>query len=551
MISVRFEQLENGLPARERRIMAGRTASQDADRGRPSPQEVLAFLSAPGAFGPEAAERIDTHISHIFLHGERAHKLKRPVKTSFLDFSTPEARRRACEHELEVNRRMAGDLYRRIRTVTWERDGLAIDGAGEPVDWLVEMVRFNTDEQFDALARRGKLTKALIAALARRVARIHQEAPRRPESGGAHEMRALTADTISGLMGFKHHLGGLRSLADFSMHMRKELEANERLLDVRRRFGYVRHCHADLHLANICLYKGEPTPFDAIEFNDTMASIDIAYDTAFTLMDLLHEGLDDLANRFMNDYLEAGRDYAGLRLMPLCMALRAAIRTRVLLLTARLSEPARAAEKIEQARSYFRLALRLTRHRRPLLLAVGGLSGTGKSTLARSLAPDLAPGPGAVILRSDAIRKRLYGRAPEEGLPNSAYRATVSKRVFAQMFKDARRALHAGCVVILDATFQDPALRSRAANLACNEGIPFRGLWLDAPDETLVSRIATRRGDASDATAQVLARQRSAGPGRVCWTPIDASGSPGEVQRQAQTALAERGFTNMEEPGIS
>ncbi len=541
MTGLRLDHATNTAPMVHRHKARAR-ARAAAGRDPPGPEDVVAFLSATGTFGPGRAERIDTHISHVFLHGERAWKLKRPVNTGFLDFSTPEARRRACEHELEVNRRISGDLYVRLRTVTQEPGGLALDGPGRPVDWLVEMKRFDTDEQFDVLARRGKLTEEIVARLARRIASIHAEAPRRPDCGGARGMRAVAADTLSGLSQFSHRIGGLRPLADLSLRLRTELGATAHLLEVRRRFGCVRHCHADLHLANICLYRGEPTPFDAIEFDDRMASVDIVYDMAFTVMDLLHEGLGSLANRFVNEWLESGRDYAGLRLLPMCMALRAAIRARVLFLTARLSEPRWAEMKAETAHSYFNLAQRLAHVPRPRLLAVGGLSGTGKSTLARRLALDVAAGAGAVILRSDVIRKRMFEQSPEEPLPLEAYRPEISARVFARMFKDARRALAAHSTVILDATFLDEQLRKRAAALACRAGIPFMGLWLEAPDAVLIPRIARRCGDASDATAEVLARQRKAGAGVVGWTRLDAAASPAEMRLQARTALSESGY---------
>lgn len=516
-------------------------APMAADSKPPHHEDVLAFLSAPGTFGPGRAERTDTHISHVFLHGDRAFKLKRPVNTGFLDFSTPEARRRACRHELEVNRRIAGDLYRGIRTLTKEPHGLALDGPGRAVDWLVEMVRFNAEEQFDVLARRGRLTEAMITALARRLARIHAEAPRRPDCGGIREMRMLAADTVSGLTGFANRLGGMRPLAALARRLRQELDACGPLLEARRRFGCVRHCHADLHLANICLFRGAPTPFDAIEFDDRMASIDIVYDMAFTVMDLMAFGLDDLANRFLNGWLESARDYPGLRLLPFFMALRAAIRARVLFLTALAGDAGRGALSADSARGYFRLAGRVIRRPRPVLLAVGGLSGTGKSTIARRLALDIAPAPGAVILRSDVIRKRIFGRTPEERLPQDAYRPEVSARVFTAMFRDARRALAAGQPVILDATFMDEALRDHAALLAGREGVPFRGLWLEAPDSVLIPRIGARRGDASDATAEVLARQREAGAGLVGWMRVDASGPADRAHRQARGLLAKPG----------
>jgi len=474
-------------------------------------QAVIRFLNDPASHGGLPVKRIDTHISHIFLVGERAYKLKRAVTYDFVDFSSLAARRAACKAEVVLNRRTAPQLYLGCVPVTRSRAGLAIDGAGPAVDWLVVMRRFADNALLDDIARAGRLSPAIIDHLGDAVARFHQAAQIRRDKGGAPAMRQTfkavfgSLERTSGTL-FKDTMASLQS--DFLAR----LEALAPRLDARRRHGFVRHCHGDLHLANICLIDDAPVPFDCIEFSDDLACIDLIYDLAFLVMDLLRRDLADLANRVMNRYMSLTRDYSGLALMPLCLSGRALVRAMVGALE----------DDKPKARAYLALAGRLLAHAPARLIAIGGLSGSGKSTVARTIATRVAPGAGAVVLSSDVIRKRLYGVAPEARLEPAAYAPEVSERVYRRLEHDARRALAAGQTVIADATFTQPAARARLETVAQTCAVTFSGLWLKAPPEVLAERIRARRGDVSDADLAVLARQLKTGTGPLAWRRIAA-----------------------------
>lgn len=498
--------------------------------GEEQQQDIIAFLSRPETHGGNAVERIDTHISHLFLAGDRAYKLKRALKLGFLDYSTVALRKLNCEREVAVNRRAAPGLYLGVTAVTKSRSGLTLGGDGEPVDWLVVMKRFDQDTLFDRLAMRGGLDGALIDRLADRLVRLHGDAERKPRHGGPVAMRAAFAyarDELGRLADSPCDGAGLARLEDAIEGL---IGRHHGLLGRRGGQGFVRQCHGDMHLANICLVEGRPTPFDAIEFDDRLVAIDTLYDLAFVLMDLIHFGRADFANRLLNRYLEGTRDYRGLAPMPLYLSLRAAIRAMAAALVG-------GARKQSEGRRYFELAGALARGPERRLIAIGGLSGSGKTTVARCLAIEMAPGAGAVHLRSDAIRKRLFGLSPETPLPEAAYSAEVSGRVFARMHKDASAALRADQTVILDATHMAPRLRAAVAALARREEASFSGLWLDAPLELLAARAELREGDASDAGARVVRDQAAADLGDVTWARIDATANPDKIVASALASL--------------
>jgi len=292
-------------------------------------------------------------------------------------------------------------------------------------------------------------------------------------------------------------------------------------------------------LRNICLVDGVPTLFDCIEFNDRIACIDVLYDLAFLLMDLDHRGLSALANAVLNRYFDlAGEAEGDLAPLPLFLALRAEIRAHVgVAAAAAQPDEAKAAQQIEAARGYLVAALAYLRPATPRLIAIGGLSGTGKSTLAYGLAPTVGRPPGARVLRTDVLRKRLAGVAPETRLPDSAYGSDMTVRVYAALYAAAGEALAAGRPVIADAVFADPVERAAIAEVAARAGVPFTGLWLDAPPEVLEARVAARSGDASDATVAVLRRQLGYDIGRIDWTRVDASGDVQTSLKQMEAAL--------------
>jgi predicted kinase len=299
------------------------------------------------------------------------------------------------------------------------------------------------------------------------------------------------------------------------------------LLLERGREGCVRRCHGDLHLRNITILNGVPTPFDAIEFDESIATIDILYDLAFLLMDLWEKGLPAEANTVLNRYLwgspDRRRELEGLATLPLFMSLRAAVRAKVEAL--RLREVAGGEDIAGEARRYFAFARSFMAAAPPQLVAVGGLSGAGKSTIAAHVAPRIGRAPGAVHLRSDIERKRLFGVAEHIRLPEEAYARPVTARVFAALRDQAGLALAAGQSVIVDAVHRRPEEREALAAVAATLGVPFTGLWLDAPLDTAVERVSARRDDASDATAAIVARQAAQPTGPIDWTRIDTSGS--------------------------
>ena len=461
-----------------------------------------------------------------------AWKLKRPVDLGYLDFTTLERRRWAIERELAFNRSAAPDIYRTVRRITRTGKGFEFDGPGEIVDYALEMRRFDRGAVLDACP--DKVDGVLAEALGRTVARLHGSAPVKPDGGGAGGLGYTVASnaehlrTLAARLG-EEDVGRLIAATDAA------LAAVAPLLEARRAQGFARRCHGDLHLGNILLEKGAPVLFDCIEFNDRLSEIDVLYDLAFLLMDLDFRGRRDAANRVLSAWLdEAARTFpesiwSGLAALPLMLSVRAAVRCHV---RAQAGDDA-------QARAYLAAALAHLSPAPPVLCGVGGLSGSGKSTFARVLAPRLGACPGAVVLRSDEIRKRLCGFGPLDRLPPETYEAGVTERVYGRLFDEAELCLRAGQAVVLDAVFMKAAERDKAAALAGRCTVPFAGVWLEAPDEVLRARVAGRKGDASDADVAVLAMQLAQDPGELSWARIDAQGDFAAAAQALASRLAD------------
>lgn len=505
-----------------------------SDPARVPTQLAAAFLADPASHGGAAVERVETHAAIVFLAGNRAYKLKRAVRYPYLDYSTAERRRAACAEELRLNRRTAPSLYLGLESVVRRADGaLAFGGehaAGGPaLDWLVVMHRFPQDALLDRMAERGGLDDELICRLADAVTTFHKAAEPRPDGGGAVAMREVVDGNIAELRASP----SLFPPEDVETLARRSTDALERLtplLEERRRRGFVRHCHGDLHLRNIVLLEGKPVLFDGIEFDERLAVIDVAYDLAFLLMDLEKRGLRPLGNAFLNRGLDATEDYDALALLPLFLSARAAIRAKIAASTAVLRPDDVASRTSEQeALAYLEQAVAALEPPTPRLVAIGGLSGSGKTRLARALAPSLGASPGAVVLRSDALRKRLFGVGEMERLAAEAYTPAVTRRVYAGLLERARVVLAAGHAVVLDAVHARPEERSAAAGVAADVGVRFDGVWLDAPLDRRVARIAARRGDASDATVEVAERQDVYDLGPLEWLRTNAGRDAGET----------------------
>ena len=409
--------------------------------------EVAAFLA-----GLAGAAPIETHISAVFVGRDTAWKMKKAVALEFLDFSSLEARAHFCQRELELNQPAAPGIYRDVVAITRAPDGsLQEDGDGAVVEWVLRMAPIPAGDFLDAVAARGALTPELLDGLGDSLFALHQAAP--PVAG--LDAPAAMAEVLSGNLRAARAAGlPEAAIAPLAAQFEAALVCSAPLLAARAAEGRIRRCHGDLHLGNLCLWQGKPTPFDALEFDEALARIDTGYDLAFLLMDLDQQAGRAAANRVLNRYLARSGDYGVLGPLPLWLGLRALVRAHV------------QAARGRDGEALLRAAAAYLAPASPRLIAVGGLQGTGKSTLARGLAPALGPAPGALLLRSDELRKRRFGLAPEEHLPPEAYTEAVSTATHEELFMIAEAALRQGHAVALDAMFLDPRHRLKAAEIA-------------------------------------------------------------------------------------
>jgi aminoglycoside phosphotransferase family enzyme/predicted kinase len=501
--------------------------------------EIIELLESSTTYGGAHVERIDTHTAVVFLAGSRAWKLKRAVQFDYLDSSTPERRKQLCEAEVALSRRTAPAIYRGVLAVTRERDGsLALGGSGTPVDWVVEMNRFDQSALLDRMAGDGRLELGLMPRLGNAIARFHQSAERRPYYGGAAGIQRVIDGNGAGFDEYGQGALDADLWCRVIRESRLELERRRSLLDTRARAGCVRQCHGDLHLRNIVLLRGEPVLFDTIEFNDDIACIDVLYDIAFLLMDLERRALPRHANAVWNAYLHATGDLDGLAAMPLLLSCRAAVRAKTSVTAAHFQGDApRAAELRALAREYVALAVRLLKPLPARLIAIGGFSGSGKSTLALAIAPSIGAVPGALVLRSDEIRKELGGVALTERLGPDGYAPEMSERVYSAIAARANLIIRSGHSVIVDAVYGRENHRNAIERVATDAGVNFAGFWLDAPAETLVDRVQSRRADVSDADARVISEQRARDAGTIRWARVDASLGPDAVRQDVEHLL--------------
>jgi aminoglycoside phosphotransferase family enzyme/predicted kinase len=453
---------------------------------------------------------VETHISAVFLGTDTVWKLRKAVKLAFVDFTTLPERERTARRELELNAPNAPGMYRDVVPVVRATDGtLALGGTGEVVDWVVRMARVPEGDFLDTMAARGGLDDMLQDALADEVARLHARNP-----VVARDQAAALRWVAEGNVRSARQAGLEPSAVEAWLGgMVAALDRHADGLQARGAAGFVRRIHGDLHLGNLCLCHGAPVAFDALEFDEGLATFDVGYDLAFLLMDLDVRVGRAAANRVINRYLARTGDWALVPLLPLWLSMRAMVRAHV---EAARGRPA-------ESRRYLDHALASLAPAPACAVAIGGLPGSGKSTVARALAPGLGAAPGAVILRSDEVRKRRFGLAPEQKLGPNGYTATASEAVFAEIAEAAHSIAAGGHSVIADATYMDPAHRARLE--AALAGLPFLGVWLDVPLPELERRVAARTGDASDADLAILRRAARAGASAGTWLAVDGTGT--------------------------
>ncbi|SEI19543.1 AAA family ATPase [Tardiphaga sp. OK245] len=507
------------------------TNDQDKSSESSAQDVIVAFL---GSIEP-GIKRIDTHASIVFLGAERVWKIKRAVRLPFLDYSSLEKRRAACEAELDVNKSFAPDLYRRVVPITDGSDGLAVDGQGTPVEWAVEMKRFDETAGLDRIAATVGIAPALAEEVADAILASHH---RSKAADGAAWLASIGTLIARNTARFRE-VNGLERQAVEKLHSSSlaALDAQRPCLERRAAEGFVRRCHGDLHLGNITMIDGKPVLFDAIEFDPAIATTDVLYDLSFALMDMLHHEQRTAANVSFNRYLarSAPVHLDALALFPLFLSIRAAIRAHVLFMKAEQNDSNR--QVGDEAGKYFELAVQLINPPPGGLVAVGGMSGTGKSVLARAVAPFLGPAPGAVVLRSDVVRKAMFDFPEHHRLPEFAYAPRVTQRVYDALMMQAHGVASQGHGVVIDAAFLRPEERCAFAGIEPASSVHL-GLFLRADLNVRLARIAGRHNDASDATATVAHMQESLDSGNMDWPVIDAGGTPEATRAKVMPYLA-------------
>jgi len=464
----------------------------------------------------EGVELVETHISWVLLAGDYAYKLKKPLDLGFLDFSTLEKRRACCRDELRLNRRTAPDLYLEVVAITGSAEQPRIGGPGAAIEYAVKMRRFDQSRLADRIAKRGALTAADVDAMARAIADFHSKIDRAGPDSSFGEPAHVAApvgqnfDQIEALVSEASDVSRLEKLRRWS---EAELARIRPLLLERKRSGFVRECHGDLHMGNIVLMPDGPMPFDCIEFNPELRWIDVMNETAFLVMDLFDHRLPGLAWRALNTYLEATGDYEGVGVLRYYLVYRAMVRAKVATIRAHqagLGERERSGLQAEY-RGYLELAERLAGEKAPAVVVMHGVSGSGKTYVSQMLLEKL----GAVRVRSDIERKRLYGlgaaartgSAPGSGI----YDAAATRATYERLLDACRAVASSGYTAIADATFLKRAEREQFRLLAETLGVKFAIVSCRAEETVLRERLERRSvegRDASEADARIMERQR-------------------------------------------
>lgn len=465
---------------------------------------------------PDKVECVETHISWVLLTRDFAWKIKKPVRFRFLDFSSLTQRKHFCEEELRLNRRTAPELYLGVVPICGDARHPTIGGEGEPLEFAVQMRRFDDSCELARISNEGRLSPDLIDSLAETIADFHGTL----SPAGLDSPYGLPADirkdalenfaTIHGLSeDDSEPTDAIARLKDWT-----EAEANrlERFFQRRRQDGFIRECHGDLHLGNIVELDTGPRLFDCLEFNDRFRWIDVISEIAFLLMDLEEHGHEEFARRLLNRYLERTGDYAGLPGLRFYLVFRALVRAKVDLI--QLQDDSQTEAHRRLLRREFGGYLSIARHdasaSRTALILMHGVSGSGKTVFSQQLVESSA----AIRIRSDVERKRLFGVSESSRLEGTdatrLYSDDASRKTYDRLELLASTVINAGFPVVVDATFREPDQRERFRQLAGSLGVPFRIIACTAPEKELLARVATRQSagrDASDAGTLVLQQQ--------------------------------------------
>lgn len=478
-------------------------------KGFPVSTSLIDALQNPALYPHpvDGFQLIETHISWVLLTGSYAYKVKKPVNFGFLDFSTREAREHFCREELRLNQRTAPDLYLDVLPITGSAENPCLGGDGEAVDFVLKMRQFPQENLLNNVLARNELTSTHIDNLAQQIAELHRKAaivPLTHALGGADSVMAPVRQNFEQIRPLLDNNPADHALVDqLEAWAETHFARLQPLLEQRKADGFIRECHGDIHLANATLVDGQVMLFDCIEFNEPFRLIDVMSDVAFLAMDLEDRGLDALARRFINAYLELTGDYAGAALLPFYKAYRALVRAKINLFSLYPQQTSEERAAImARYRKYAALAERYCTDQKPWLAIAHGVSASGKSHVALHVVETL----GAIRVRSDVERKRLFPDADLKRLYNSE----ASRQTFDRLHRAAAELLAAGFNVVLDATYLHQRWRDAARAVAETAGVPFIILDCSAPDDVIEAWLAQRQAegtDPSDATLEVVRSQ--------------------------------------------
>lgn len=456
----------------------------------------------------EPIELIQTHISYILLTGEYTYKLKKPVDFGFLDFSTLAKRHHFLDEELRLNKPIAPEIYLEVLPIAKQHDKYVLGGEGEPIEYTLKMQQFPQENLLINMFDRGTLTEAHLEELGKFVAEFHAETPTNEYIRSFGETDIIQESIEDNYRKTEKYIGILQTQKQFEeiKHFSDTFLEKTELFKQRRDKNKIRECHGDLHLKNICWWHDKIQLFDRIEFNEPFRFVDVIYDVAFVVMDLEVRERHDFANIFLNTYLEQTGDWEGLQVLPLYLSRQAYVRAKVtsFLLDDRAISEKEKQEAAKSASNYYKLAWEYTKSKQGKLILMSGLSGSGKTTIARKIAKEI----NAIHIRSDAVRKHLVGIPLTEKGDDEIYTPQISDRTYDRLLELGGMLATQGFSVILDAKYDRHSLRQKAIDLAKSQQIPLEIIYCMAPIEILSDRLSQRTGDISDATSDLLTSQQ-------------------------------------------
>ncbi len=486
---------------------------------------------------PSQVHVIETHGSTVLLGAVYALKFKKPVTFDHMDYGTA-AKRLAClKKELHVNTKMAAPLYIGVEYVYLDNGKLICSTVDhENAEAFLKMKRFADENRLDHFTAQHGFSDILGEELCDIIVQFHQKADAIKDRSKVPDFEKVIAANFDQLYDHCPKLFSVKEVDQFRRQLLTELENIKETLEDRVVAGWIRFGHGDLHLQNICLLQDKPVPFDAIEYEDNFVIGDVFYDLSFLLMDLNSRGYNKTGNQIFNRYIrkmgwQLQEDHLNiLKCLPFFMTMRSGIRTHVA--ASRFSQTADESQKAQfadQARANFKASCQYLKHEQPIALAIGGYSGSGKSTIAAHVATKITPSPGALRIRSDEIRRQLIDWDDYSPMPQSAYTPEISQTVYAKMIQIAKTAIGFGQSVILDAVLDRETDRNLFKSELQSTGAKFLGFWLQVDIAEMEKRISSRTRDASDATVEILHMQLKKQPEiHTDWIKINANGSIAE-----------------------